>query len=147
MNSKDIEARLDRSLENQIAVPRLDRRFDAAVWARIEAAQAPATGSAARSGRDLLDARPSRAVRASRWLAITNTIGISVALGVALYFLLRTFGGVDIPANALDAAVPSISEDMVTRITAVLGQVLGIAALAFGLSFTSFGRRIRASFS
>jgi len=141
MNRKDIEARLDRSLANQIAVPRLDRRFDAAVWARIEASEVSAKVTQPAT------AQPSRAERASRWLAITNAIGITVALGVALYFLLRTYGGVEIPVTPVDVSVPVIPDDVVARITAVLGQVLGFAALAFGLSFTSFGRRLRASFS
>ncbi len=141
MSRKDIEARLDRSLENQIEVPRLDHRFDAAVWARIEAAEAKATNPVA-------DIEPSRAARASRWLAITNSIGIAATLAVLLIFALRTYGGFE-PAVNLDMNVPMpvIPEDMVTRIVAVLGQVLGFVALAFGLSFTSFGRRIRASFS
>jgi hypothetical protein len=146
MSRKDIEARLDRSLANQIAVPRLDRRFDAAVWARIEAAE-----QSAKATPPVADVQagglPSRAERASRWLAITNTIGIAVTLGVALYFVLRTFGGVEIPVSGVNVAVPLISEDLVVRITAVLGQVLGIVALAFGLSFTTLGRRVRASFT
>lgn len=143
MSRKDIEARLDRSLENQIAVPRLDRRFDAAVWARIEAEESRATNPVA-----TMAAEPSSAtMRASRWLAITNTIGITVTLGVALYFVLRTFGGVQLPTSDLNFTVPAISDDMVTGIVAVLGQVLGFVAIVFGLSFTSLGRRVRASFS
>ncbi|HTU64763.1 MAG TPA: hypothetical protein VMF52_02330 [Steroidobacteraceae bacterium] len=138
---KDIEARLDRSLQNQVRVPRLDASFDAAVWARIEAEESRATNPAA-------TATPSRAQRASRWLAISNSIGIAVTLGVALYFLLRTFG-VDAPAVNLDVNVPmpAISEDTVTQIVTALGQVLGVVALVFGLSFTAIGRRVRASFS
>jgi hypothetical protein len=142
MSRKDIEARLDRSLQNQIAVPRLDRRFDAAVWARIEAAEAPA--AATNPG---VTPATARALRASRWLAVSNAVGIAVTLAVALYFVLRTFGGIEIPVGDVDVSVPAISEDMVARITGVLGQVLGLAALVFGLSFTSFGRRVRASFS
>lgn len=142
MSRKDIEARLDRSLANQIAVPRLDRRFDDAVWARIEADERKATQPAAP-----VSSSPSRAERASRWLAITNTIGIAVTVGVALYFLLRTVGGIELPVSGVDVSAPVISDDMVARVTAVLGQVLGLVALAFGLSFTSLGRRVRASFS
>lgn len=141
MSRKDIEARLDRSLGNQIRLPQLDRRFDAAVWAKIEAAEARATNSVA-------EVAPSRAVRASRWLAITNSIGIAATLAVVLVFVLRTYGGVEPSMNLeMNVSMPVIPEDMVTRIVAVLGQVLGFVALAFGLSFTSFGRRIRASFS
>jgi hypothetical protein len=140
MSRKDIEARLDRSLGNQIKLPQLDRRFDAAVWAKIEAAEARATNPVA-------EAAPSRAERASRWLAVTNTIGIAATLAVVLVFVLRTYGGIE-PSVKLDmnVSMPVISEDMVTRIVAVLGQVLGFVALAFGLSFTAVGRRIRASF-
>jgi ABC-type uncharacterized transport system permease subunit len=89
-------------------------------------------------------------LRASRWLAITNWIGITVTVIVAAYFALRTFGGIETSVN-LDMGVPMsmpvIPEAMVNQIVAVLGQVLGLAAVVFGLSFTSFGRRIRASFS
>src|SRR5688572_13997725 len=118
--SGDVEARLDRSLGNQIKVPQLDRRFDAAVWARIAAEDAKATNPAA-------TAQPTRALRASRWLAITNWIGITVTVIVAAYFALRTFGGIETSVN-LDMGVPMsmpvIPEAMVNQIVAVLGQVL-----------------------
>lgn len=140
MSRKDIEARLDRSLANQIKVPRLDRGFDAAVWARIEAAEAPLQATNPGS-------RVSRTLRASRWLVISNYIGIAVALGVALYFLLRTHAGVELPIEDVNVRMPEIPEQTVDQVVAVLGQVLGFAALAFGLSFTSIGRRVRASFS
>ena len=144
MNRKQvIEARLDRSLGNQIKVPRLDQGFNAAVFARIAAAEAEATNSA-------VSTEPSRAVRASRWLAITNSVGITVTLGIAAYFALRTFGGIETPVNLgvnVPLSMPAIPDAMVTQIVAVLGQVLGLAALALGLSFTPLGRRIRASFS
>jgi hypothetical protein len=139
MSRKDIEARLDRSLANQIDVPALDRRFDAAVWARIAAEEAKATNPVAAVA-------PSTAVRASRWLAISNVVGVVVTLGVALSFVLRSYGGIELPAIGVDLSAPVIPEDMVARIIGVLGQVLGLAALAFGLSFTSLGRRVRASF-
>jgi hypothetical protein len=146
MNGKqDIEARLDRSLANQVGVPRLGKQFNAAVWARIAAEEAKAA-------RPVAAKAPSRAVRASRWFAITNTIGVAVTLGIVAYFVLRTYGGVDASAINLGVEVPSIStpilsDVMVSQITGVLGQVLGLAALLFGLSLTSVGRRIRASFS
>ena len=140
MSRKDIEARLDRSLAHQIEVPRLDRRFDAAVWARIEAEESKATNPVA-------EAAPSAALRASRWLAITNVIGIAVTLGVALYFVFRTTGGVELPVTELNLSTPVIPDDMVARIVGVLGQALGVVALVFGLSFTSLGRRVRASFA
>jgi hypothetical protein len=140
MSRKDIEARLDRSLGNQIKVPQLDRRFDVAVWAKIEAADAKAANPVA-------EVAPSRAARMSRWLAITNSIGIAATLAVILVFVLRTYGGVEPSVDlGVNVTMPVIPEDMVTRIVGVLGQVLGLVALAFGLSFTSVGRRIRAAF-
>lgn len=142
MSRKDIEARLDRSLTNQVVVPRLDRRFNAAVWERIAAAESPAPVT--NPGED---ARASRALRASRWLAISNGVGVAVTLGVALYFVLRTYGGIDLPTPDVNLALPSLPEQTVTQVLAVLGQLLGVVALAFGLSFTSLGRRVRASFS
>jgi len=139
--TKDIEARLDRSLQNQLQAPRLDRRFDAAVWARIAREEATARGA--------VEAVPSRAVRASRWLTLVNTLGIAVTLGVALYFALGSFGGMGAPPLNVDLNVPmpTISDDTAERIVTVLGQALGAAALILGLSLTSFGRRVRASFS
>jgi hypothetical protein len=146
MNGKqDIEARLDRSLQNQVGVPRLGTQFNAAVWARIAAEEAKAA-------RPVAAQVSSRAVRASRWFAITNTIGVAVTLGIVAYFLMRTYGGIDASALNLGVEMPSVSmpflsDAMVSQITGVLGQVLGLAALLFGLSLTSVGRRIRESFS
>lgn len=139
MNRKDIEARLDRSLANQIAVQRLDRRFDAGVWARIDATSATATNP----GREVREARVSRA---SRWLAISNAIGISVAIVVAVYFGLRAFGAPVVSGTMPDVAVPVMSEAMLVQIAQTLGHVLGGGALLFGFSLTSFGQRIRAAF-
>ena len=137
---KDIEARLDRSLQNQIAVPKLGLGFDASVWARIEAGDAKATNPGAES---------SRVERASRLLAFSNFVGVGVTLAVALYFALGSFGGIEPPAVNLgvNLSVPAISDETLTRILAAFGQVLGLVALLFGLSFTSLGRRLRASFS
>lgn len=146
MNGKqDIEARLDRSLAKQIGVPRLGKQFNAAVWARVAAEEAKAAKPVAIKA-------PSRAVRASRWFAITNTIGVAVTLGIVAYFVMRTYGGVDASALNLGVEVPAVSmpvvsDAMVSQIVGVLGQVLGFAALLFGFSLTSVGRRMRASFS
>jgi hypothetical protein len=138
--NKQIEARLHRSLQNQIQVPRLGKAFDAAVWARIEALEAKATNPGAL-------ALSTRTV--SRWLAITNLVGISATVAVAAYFALGSLGGLSAPALDLgmDVAMPTLTEDMVNKTMAVLGQMLGVVALLFGLSFTSVGRRLRASFS
>lgn len=139
---KHIEARLDRSLRNQVQPPRLDRGFDAAVWARIAQEEAKATQPA-------VQAAPSRAVRASRWFALVNLLGIAATLGVAFYFALGSFGGIEPPTLnvSLDVPLPSIADKTADRVIDVLGYVLGGAALAFGLSFTALGRRLRSSFS
>ena|SRR5690349_12286347 len=138
---KQIEARLDRSLRNQIQAPQLDGGFDAAVWARIAKEDAKAAAGAP-------EAVPSRAIRASRWLAISNALGIATTLGIALFFAMRALSGIG-PAFDLDVnlPLPALDEATVAHTLGILGQVLGYAALAFGLSFTSFGRRLRASFS
>jgi hypothetical protein len=140
--TQKIEARLDRSLRHQVQLPRLDRGFDAAVWARIAQEDA-------KTARPAVQAVPSRAARASRWLSIVNTAGIAVTLGVAMYFALGSFGGIEPqPLNVdLNVPMPVIGDDTVERMVAVLGQLLGVAALIFGLSFTSIGRRLRRSFS
>ncbi|HUQ08669.1 MAG TPA: hypothetical protein VM146_00035 [Steroidobacteraceae bacterium] len=140
-DTKRIEARLEQSLQNQVKLSRLDRSFDAAVWARIEAEEAKGVVAAA-------EAVPSRAVRASRWLAISNSIGIAVTLGVALYFAYGAFADMQQPVNiGFDFRMPVIADDTLQRVIAVLGQLLGVAAVLFGLSFTSIGRRLRTSFS
>lgn len=138
MKQKILEARLDRSLENQVGVPRLDRKFNAAVWAKIAAEEAKAA-------KPRVVREPSRATRASRWFAIINTVGAAVTLGIVAYFVLRTTGGIAVEVPQV--AVPVLSEDLVSQYIGVAGHVLGLAALAFGFSLTSAGRRLRASFS
>ena len=137
MNRKqDIEARLDRALGKQIAAPRLDGRFDASVWARIEAEQSRATNPG------LQKASP---VPMARWLSISNAVGISVALGLALFYGLRLFGGVDVSMN-VEIPVPEISATQATTAITFGGYAFGLLAIAFGLAFTSLGRRVRSSF-
>jgi hypothetical protein len=140
-DAKHIEARLERSLRNQVRAPRLDRRFDAAVWARIEAQESPATNPGAGT-------RPAQVARASRWLAISNSVGIAVTLMLVGWFALRSLAGIEAPLSVdVNLALPAIPEETLSRIIAALGQLLGLAALAFGLSFTSLGRRLRQSLS
>jgi hypothetical protein len=139
---KDIEARLDRSLRQQVQAPRLDARFDAAVWVRIAQEEAKVAQPA-------VQVAPSRAVRASRWFALVNVLGIAATLGVAFYFALGSLGGIDPPTLnvGLDVPLPSIADETADRAIDVLGYVLGGAALAFGLSFTALGRRLRNALS
>jgi hypothetical protein len=135
---KNIEALLDQALQKQVQAPRLDPRFNAAVWARIEKEAVTARAAAVPE---------SRARQGVRWLAVSNVLGVAATLAVAAWFALRAFGGVVAPALDLGVALPTVSEETVLRTTTILGQALGYAALVFGLSFTSLGRRLRASFS
>jgi hypothetical protein len=141
LKTRELEARLDRSLQKQIKVPQLGRRFDAAVWARIEAAEARATNPG-------LEIETTPVLRATRWLAVSNAIGGTVAVVLVLWFALRFFAGADLNVDVgISVPAPRISEEMVTQIVSVLGYVLGFATLAFGLGLTSFGRRLRSAFS
>ena len=126
----DIEANLDRSLANQVKVPRLDRRFDAAVWARIEAAQQPATNPV------LEIAKPRSS---ARWLFVINVIGVAVAVALVLIFGMHPFAEVTVNVPS-----PEISAATSAQIFNVAGQAIGGVALVLGLLCTPLGRRLRA---
>jgi hypothetical protein len=133
--NKQIEARLDRSLAHQLRVPKLDRRFDAAVWARIEAGERARARAAA----------PVVAPRgAQRWLFASNVVGFLVAGILVLYFGVRTLGGLEVQLSAV--AVPSLSPEQSVATLRLVGWGITFASLAFGLMFTSLGRRMRSMF-
>jgi len=136
-NKLEIETRLDRSLQNQIAAPRLDGRFNAAVWARIAAEDQHAK-------LPMASARSSAAVGSARWLFIANMIGISVAALLVIFFGLKAFTGVDV---SLDVAVPQISPATMEYIVSLSVQTITVAAVIFGVMFTPFGRRVRSIFT
>jgi len=124
-----VEARLHRSLQNQVRVPQLDQRFDMGVWARIEAEQ-QAQSLAAQP----MPARSS----AEKWLMMSNVVGIAVTVALVLFFGLRMFSGV-----AMETSLPDFS-----------GETAGIfswsvtgAAVVFGAMFTPLGRWLRAEFT
>ena len=129
MNSKGIEARLERSLRNQVRAPRLDKRFDAAVWARIDAQKSPAART-----------RPT----ASSWWFVFNGIGIGVA-----FVLLCVFGLQSLTDLEPHVALPEVAVAPATmaQIVEIAAQAITFAALLFGLMFTPLGRRLRAEFS
>jgi len=129
------EARLDRSLQNQIKAPRLDARFDAAVWSRIDAAEAWATNPVAKS----------RAEKLSRWMFVSNAVGGLVVVVLGLYFGLRAFGGVEISVS-LPAALPNVSDAVVSQVVMFCGYLLTFLVLGFVFAITPFGRRLRAHF-
>jgi hypothetical protein len=130
MNKSDIEARLERSLRNQVRVPKLDGRFDAAVWAQIEGAHASAAAPAV----------PAKSA-ASRWLFAINVAGALVAVALVIMFGSQAFSGVEV-----DVAIPQVSQGFVERAVAVMIWPVTILALGFGMTFTSLGRRLRAEF-
>ena len=118
------EATLDRSLRRQVAVPRLDASFNAAVWQRIAAQQAPAV------------ARPARG---SRWLLVSNLFGIGVSVALVVYFVARGFAGVEVDTNL---AIPVVTEQTTTTIVQGLVWLITLAAVGFGFAFTRLGRRL-----
>jgi hypothetical protein len=131
MNRKhQIEARLERSLTSQLRAPRLDGRFDAGVWARIEAEQQ----ASAR-----ISARPNTA---AAWLRASNTAGMIVAGILVVYFGFRLLSGVEVALPTPEVSVP------VSELTGkFLGYGIAAAALLFGLMLTPMGRRLRTMLS
>jgi hypothetical protein len=129
----ELEAALERSLRKQVAAPRLDGRFDAAVWARIEAAEQ-------RAPRATRATAPSPA--SSRWLFIINAVGAGVTLLLIVYFGSQALGGVQV--NVPSVAVPQVSAPVLDWLARVAGWIITAGALGFGFMFTSLGRKVRA---
>ena len=127
LHAAALEARLERSLRNQVRAPKLDGRFDAAVWARIEAENSPAI------------APPTRASLASRWMLITNVVGALVTVALVIYFGLDVFA-----SSEVAVAMPEVSPGLVEKLIASLSWPVTIASLLVGLMVTPLGRRLRA---
>ena len=128
-NDKGIEARLERSLRNQVKAPRLEKRFDAAVWARIDAQKSPA---------------PVAPSTSPNWWFVFNGIGIGVAFVLLCVFGLQSLSGLEPQVALPEVAVPAATMEQFVSIAA---QAITIGALVFGLMFTPLGRRLRAEFS
>jgi hypothetical protein len=130
---REIEARLHRSLIGQVRVPKLDRSFDAGVWARIEAEQsAPAAAvhpALRRSG-------------ASRWLIASNVIGLAVAALLVVIFGLRMFSG-----GELGVSLPEVTAAQSGELADIITWTVSGASLLFGLMFTPLGRWLRSEFT
>ena len=128
-NDKIIEARLEKSLRAQVKAPRLEKRFDAAVWSRIEAGEVVERKSA-----------PA----ATNWLFVFNGIGIGVAVVLLCVFGLQSLSGL-----GASVALPEIDVAPATMKQAgeIAGQAIAYSALVFGLMLTPWGRRLRAEFS
>jgi len=133
-DKSQIEGALERSLRKQVAVPRLDRRFDAGVWARIEAAQG-------RSAAPALQASVNATPATARWLNLINILGVaSVAIFLCVYGW-QIFSGMSISVS-----LPEISA--ATRESILMNgcTIIATLAVAFGLMFTPWGRRVRDEF-
>ena len=140
MNRKlEIEARLDRSLATQIAVPKLGGRFDSAVWSQIGAEGAPAANPVTTNP----ERARERVANLSRWMFVSNAVGVTVAAVLAIYFGLRAFGGMNL---GLDLKLPTLSQDFVVEAITGVGYILTVVVLGFALALTSFGRWLRAGF-
>jgi hypothetical protein len=129
----EIEVALERSLRKQVSVPRLNSKFDAAVWARIEAAETRAPAQM-----QVLTATP----KAARWLYVLNVVGLaSVAIFVSL------FGAQMLAGMQIDLSMPELSAAAGERVAPVVSMSIAGAALVLGLMYTPIGRRLRAEFS
>ena len=126
----EIEARLHRSLANQVRVPQLDRRFDAGVWARIEAEE--------RAQNQIAPPAVVRRSKADRWLWTSNVVGIAVAALLVLYFGMRMLGNVNV-----DVSVPEISAAQGGQFAQIIAWSVTGAALAIAVMFTPLGRWLR----
>jgi hypothetical protein len=125
----EVESRLDRSLRNQLKVPRLDGRFDAAVWARIAAQEQRATN-------------PVQNRSSARWLFVINIIGVAIAAALVVIFGLQSFTEVSV-----NLPMPEVSANVGVQILRFSTPVVTTVALVFGLLFTPIGRRLRAELS
>jgi hypothetical protein len=128
-----IEARLERSLRRQVAAPKLDGRFDAAVWSRIaeqDRAGASRRTSAPAANRDL-----------PRWLLACNAIGIAVTVVLVVWFGAGQISDVDLTRD-LGLELPRVTQDQQQSMLVLASRVVTAAAVLFGLMFTRIGRRL-----
>ena len=133
VKTREIEARLHRSLTSQVRVPQLDRGFDAGVWARIEAEE-----RAQEFGLQPV----SRRSNVERWLMASNVIGLAVAALLVVFFSLRLFSLGD-----LEASLPDASSAQGRQVTELVTWVVSGAVLGLGLMLTPLGRWLRSEFS
>ncbi len=133
MNRKneEIESRLERSLRNQVRTPKLDGRFDAAVWARIEKEAAPKAAPAPR--------------KLPGWLVASNAFAALVTIALVVFVGVESLSGVNVGAE-LGIELPPVEPGLVERVLkSLLWPITGVALL-YGLKFTGFWRRLRAEY-
>jgi hypothetical protein len=135
----DIEARLERSLVNQVKAPQLGRKFDAAVWARIEAEAQGATNP--------VSMRKSSPSKSARWFLGLNAIGMAVTVALVVVFGFQSFADVSMNVPTLNVPTVDVSAATTKQIASIAGQLIAFASLGFGLMFTRFGRWLRAEFT
>ena len=130
MNKTEIEAALERSLRQQVKVPRLDRKFDSAVWARIEAAESAAAAPTLQA---------SAAVpNVARWLYIVNVVGLaSVAIFVSV------FGAQWLAGQDINGMMPAMSAATRDHFMSSISMGIAGVAVVVGLMFTPLGRLVR----
>ena len=133
-DKSQIEAGLERSLRKQVTVPRLDRKFDAGVWARIEADESRSTAPA-------LQAPENSPPTAARLLNMINILGLATVTIFLCVFGWRMLSGMDISQS-----LPEISAATRQSILTNGSTVVATLAVAFGLMYTPWGRRVRDEF-
>jgi hypothetical protein len=134
MNRKlEIEARLERSLRGQVRAPRLDGRFDAAVWSRIAA-------------EEKIHAAVPAARRLPGWLVVGNIVGILVTVAVVIVYGVSALNGLDLQLE-FSSDITGVSPGQQQVLIQVIAWSIAGAALTYGLMFTRLGRRLRAEFS
>ena len=133
-DKSQIEAALERSLRRQVTVPRLNRKFDAGVWARIEAEQSRAVTPALQTS---VTAAPATA----RWLYVINVLGLG---SVAIF--LCVFGWQMLSGMNISESLPEMSAASRDSILMNGCTIIATLAVAIGLMFTPVGRRVRDEF-
>lgn len=126
------EARLEQSLRAQVKPPRLDGRFDAAVWTRIAAED-----QTARS-------RPPMVTRGRtpRWLLACNVIAVLATVAL-VGWAAWPVEGLD-PGVELSLELPTFSLDQRLSFMKSAGLAVAAAALLYGFKYTRMGRRLLA---
>jgi hypothetical protein len=132
-SNPELEAILERSLRRQVNVRQLDKSFDAAVWARIEAEESKSAAQA--------PMHPAAAAKIGRWLFILNAVGIASVCVFLCVFLFQWLAGVQVDATFAAPSFQVSDQTMTAWATGFAG-----AALLAGFFYTPWGGRVRDEF-